>query len=329
MASTALAALKTLSAKLGSNPLLVQAAGGNTSLKSDDTMWIKASGTWLKNAENQDIFVPLNLLALGKALQNDSPACESCTDFVRHEINASGLRPSIETSVHGLMPQKVVLHVHCVNTISIAIRKNAEALLATALQGFNWTFVPYARPGLDLSRAIRNAITLNTNVLVLENHGLVVAAASVAEAERLLEKVTKALQRPRRKIATANLEKLMRIAEGTNYRVPLDDGCHSFAMDRTMCKLASENVYYPDHAVFIGQQIPKDFSANPPAIAIPGAGVLVHKAAKLAVEPMLRCLSDVFARLDAKAKLKALSTQEVAALMDWDAEKYRQGMRLQ
>ena len=37
------------------------------------------------------------------------------------------LRPSIETTVHALMPQRVVVHVHCVNTIAWAIRSDAEA----------------------------------------------------------------------------------------------------------------------------------------------------------------------------------------------------------
>ncbi len=53
--------LRTLSAQLGADPLLVQAAGGNTSIKQDGTMWIKASGTWLMDALSKDIFVPLNL----------------------------------------------------------------------------------------------------------------------------------------------------------------------------------------------------------------------------------------------------------------------------
>ena len=98
-------ALRHLSAKVGSDPLLVQAAGGNTSIKDEGVMWIKASGTWLRDAEAKDIFVPLDFVRLSAALAADDPACESCTDFVRQDINPLGLRPSIETSVHGLMPQ--------------------------------------------------------------------------------------------------------------------------------------------------------------------------------------------------------------------------------
>mgnify|MGYP000008442979 CR=1 FL=1 len=130
--------LRALSARVGSDPLLVQAAGGNTSLKDDGVMWIKASGTWLKDAAARDIFVPLDHAAILAALAKNDPACESCTSFVRTDLNSTGLRPSIETTVHALMPQRVVVHVHCVNTIAWAIRADGEQRLAEKLKGFDW-----------------------------------------------------------------------------------------------------------------------------------------------------------------------------------------------
>ena len=181
--------LRRLSARAGSDPLLVQAAGGNTSLKSDGVMWIKASGTWLKDALTRDIFVAVDHAALMQALARNDPACETCTDFVRTDLNASGLRPSIETTVHALMPQRVVVHVHCVNTIAWAIRSDAADRLSERLAGFAWAFIPYARPGLPLAGAIAERLRPGVDVLVLGNHGLVVAADTVAAAEALLDRV--------------------------------------------------------------------------------------------------------------------------------------------
>ena len=60
--------LRSLSARAGADPLLVQAAGGNTSLKDNGIMWIKASGTWLKDAETRDIFVAVDHQAILTAL---------------------------------------------------------------------------------------------------------------------------------------------------------------------------------------------------------------------------------------------------------------------
>jgi rhamnose utilization protein RhaD (predicted bifunctional aldolase and dehydrogenase) len=207
--------LRFFSARIGADPLLVQAAGGNTSLKQNGTMWIKASGTWLRDALVRDIFVPLDHGAIARALAAGDPACETCASFVRSEINGGGLRPSIETTVHALMAQAVVIHVHCVNTIAWAIGADAKARLAERLSRFDWAFIPYARPGLPLAGAIAERLRPGVDVLVLGNHGLVVAADTVAAAQSLLAAVTAALARPVREVADPEISSLQRLCAGT------------------------------------------------------------------------------------------------------------------
>jgi len=319
--------LRSLSAKVGADPLLVQAAGGNTSIKSDGTMWIKASGTWLRDAAAKDIFVPLDLGRLDAALKADDPACESCTDFVRQDLNPLGLRPSIETSVHGLMPQRIVVHVHCVNTIALAIRSDAEALFANKLKGFNWAFVPYARPGLMLSRAIRKAYRPGVDVLILGNHGLAVAADTVAEAEKLMDRVVAALAVSVRDFGKPDVSALEKAAAGTGFRLPHDPECHAIALDAESCVAACNKVFYPDHVVFLGTSIPSELGSDAVAAALPGLGVLVNASAKPSIEPMLRCAGDVFRRLPPGATLRSLTEHEIDQLLNWDAEKYRQTMK--
>ncbi|MEO0633779.1 MAG: class II aldolase, partial [Pseudomonadota bacterium] len=51
---------RALSARLGSDPLQVQGAGGNTSIKDGAVMWIKASGTQLAQANTEEIFVAVD-----------------------------------------------------------------------------------------------------------------------------------------------------------------------------------------------------------------------------------------------------------------------------
>jgi rhamnose utilization protein RhaD (predicted bifunctional aldolase and dehydrogenase) len=319
--------LRNLSARIGADPLLVQAAGGNTSIKQDGVMWIKASGTWLKDADTKDIFVPLDLAALDVALAVNDPDCEACIKFIRTNLNPSGLRPSIETSVHGLMPQAVVLHVHCVNTIAWAIHENAKTLLAEKLAGENWAFIPYTRPGLMLSKAIQQNIRPDTNVLVLGNHGLVVAADTVLGAEVLLRKIIGKLERPTRAAVKPDIKGLVDVSEGTNYQPATNPETHALAFDAVAVEIGVENVFYPDHVVFLGTKIACSFAENAPAILLHSKGILIHKRAKPAVEPMLRCLSDVFRRVEANAQLRALTPEEIDQLLNWDAEKYRQTLR--
>ncbi len=316
--------LRSFSARVGADPLLVQAAGGNTSLKHDGLMWIKASGTWLKDATARDIFVPLDHQAILDALQHDDPACESCTAFVRTDLNVTGLRPSIETTVHALMPQRAVVHVHCVNTIAWAIRSDAEERLADKLNGCNWAFIPYARPGLPLATAIAARLKPGIDVLVLGNHGLVVAAPTIAEAEALLDRVVTAVRRPVRSAITPDRDALLRLCAGTRYQPAQYDETHALATDSLALSRGRDKVFYPDHVVFLGVGVATDFTTGAPLVAIPGQGVLIRKDAKPAVEPMGRCLAGVMRRIEDDDPLVALTDADIGKLVNWDAEKYRQ-----
>lgn len=326
------AALRDLSQRIGADPLLVQAAGGNTSLKDNDVMWIKASGTWLTEARDKDIFVPVALDALRDALKRDDPACETSVDFVRSDLNATALRPSIETTVHALMPQRVVLHVHCVNTIAWAVLRDAEARLSPRLDGLAWRFIPYARPGLPLARAIAARLEPATDVLVLGNHGLVVAAETVAEATALLERVVARLSRLQRKAPKADLGVLSARCAGAPYRLPADPVVHALATEPANLAFARQGTLYPDHIVFLGPGVTvlaaEDSAARmvAPLVLLPGAGALVRTDARSAVEPMARCLADVVSRIAQGDEMKPLTPDDEAMLVNWDAEKYRQSL---
>lgn len=325
---TEFAVLKKLSARVGADPLLVQAAGGNTSLKHEGAMWIKASGTWLRDAESKDIFVPIIHEALLEALARNDPACEACTDFVLADLNTTGLRPSIETTVHALMPQRVVVHVHCVNTIAWAIRSDAEHRLAGKLQDFNWAFIPYARPGLPLANAIVTCLKPKIDVLILGNHGLVVAAESVAEAEALLGRVVKVLTKPVRAAVPPDLAALRLACRDKDYAPADSNETHTLATDALALERGRNAVFYPDHVVFLGVGVATEVESGRALVAIPGKGVLIRKNAKPAVEPMARCLADVMRRVELDEPLIALDAESIDRLVNWDAEKYRQGLNV-
>jgi rhamnose utilization protein RhaD (predicted bifunctional aldolase and dehydrogenase) len=337
MRSAQFEALLDLSARIGADPALVQAAGGNTSIKEGGTLWIKASGLWLKNARSTDIMVPVALDLLLDALARHDPSAEKAQDYVIAERNPSGLRPSIETTVHALMPQKVVVHVHCVETIALAVQADGAAQVASRLGDIPHVFVPYARPGLPLARAIAERLEEDTCVLVLGNHGLAVAAETVDEAEALLAQVSRLLSASRRQAPVADIASLERLAAASRYGLPADAAIHRVATDLASCRIAAGGSLYPDHVIFLGRgsviAAPLDTAltieerldeAPPPAILFPGKGVLVLKAATAGALAMARCLADVTLRIPQGARLNYLTDDENAELLGWDAEKYRQ-----
>ena len=135
--------LKELSAKLGNDLSLIQASGGNTSIKLDGKLWVKASGKKLKNALNEDIFVSLDLIKI----LNELSINNSKKELNYKNICSSSLRASIETSLHAIMPYKVVLHTHSVDTIAITLISNSHNYLNKLMKDINWKFIPYYKPG--------------------------------------------------------------------------------------------------------------------------------------------------------------------------------------
>jgi rhamnose utilization protein RhaD (predicted bifunctional aldolase and dehydrogenase) len=339
---TEFAALRALSARVGANPLQVQGAGGNTSIKHDGRLWIKASGKWLAHAEAEDMFVPVRLRPVLDAVEAGLADAEKAELFVDQWLNPASLRPSIETTVHALMPQNIVVHIHCVNTIALAVQENAKTEAARRLAGFNYKFIPYARPGLPLARAIAEQLTEDTNVLILGNHGLVVAADTVAGADALLREVCQRLASPARVPPQFLPLDLERLALQSDYRLPLDPRAHGAATDPVSCEIAAGGSLYPDHVVFLGQgshiAMPRETAVfvkaealdaghpPPPSILFQGFGVLMRRDASPGADAMAGCLADVTARIGPGAKLRYLSKAEQGELLNWDAEKYRQDM---
>jgi rhamnose utilization protein RhaD (predicted bifunctional aldolase and dehydrogenase) len=265
------------------------------------------------------------------------PACETCNAFVRRDLSELALRPSIETTLHAVMPQRVVVHVHCVETISIACLSDAAERLAAPLSGLNWTFVPYIRPGASLGRSIADHLAAGTNVVILGKHGLVVAGDSVSEAERLRAEVSRRLARLARAPPMADRAGLQ-AARGGGYFAAEDNRWHAIATDPISLAAARRGSLYPDHVVFLGPGIvtseagesaaaaARRYGRAVPLVVVPGAGVLLHEAATPGARALIRCLADVTCRLSVDDPVEPLRPEEEAQLLDWDAEKYRQSL---
>ena len=309
-------AFRALSARLGQNPLRVQGAGGNTSLKDGVVMWIKASGTELAQAEVADIFVAVDRNAAVSEARGES-GDGSCKTTVLDP--ASTLRPSIETTFHAALDWPVVAHTHSIATLAHAVSATGLAVAGDKLAGLPFVCVPYAKPGLPLTREIVARIEPSTQIILLANHGLVVCGADVSATAALMEEVEARLNLPARD--TAHIPT----------KVPPDGfdwAAESWlACDATATARVTAGSYYPDHVVFLGPALPRsDHAGNPPAIVIEGQGVALRAGATPAQKAMLRCLSDLLARLPEDWTPRPIGPEAEAELLNWDAEKYRQAL---
>ena len=96
----------------------------------------------------------------------------------------------MEILFHALMPERFVLHTHP-TTVNALTCTSHGAEIAERLFGASVLWVPYTDPGLPLARAIRDVRlsheqrtgTPAPRVILLQNHGLLVAGDSAAEIE--------------------------------------------------------------------------------------------------------------------------------------------------
>jgi len=77
-----------LAARLGRDPLVIQGAGGNISLKRDDVMWVKASGTWMAEAMERSILIPIDTAAAPLASDDEAQLPNWDAEKYRQSLDA-------------------------------------------------------------------------------------------------------------------------------------------------------------------------------------------------------------------------------------------------
>jgi rhamnose utilization protein RhaD (predicted bifunctional aldolase and dehydrogenase) len=317
----------------------VQGPGGNISIKRDGVLWVKASGTWLADAGTRDLFVPVDLHLLRRAI---AERAEDPVGPARLDGGPTGLKPSIETTLHALLPHPVVVHVHSVATLALAIRPDGTEVLARCLGGLRWRWIPYHKPGITLTAVVDRAFAEHTaDILVLAQHGLVVGARDADTARRLIAEIEQRIAGPVRPAMPWDLSAMRTLAEDTPFRLPRHDEVHGLATDAVSLHRAIGGSLYPDHVVFLGPAATSIKAADlhpwlaehkrqhhdlPPLLLVEGLGALVRDDLDPGGEEMALCLALVLARVPDRAPLTYLSAAEVAELLDWDAERYRRSL---
>lgn len=172
--SDPLAELATLGRALG-GARWAQGAGGNVSVKTDDgELWVKASGTLLRDVATPRGHARASLALARRALEGDADA--------ERELFARDPRPSLETYFHAMGP-RVVAHVHGLGAMLYAC---SDAPYAARLKD-GVTSIPYARPGRGVALAIAQVMGAeDEHVCVLRSHGVVAYARTAERAIALL-----------------------------------------------------------------------------------------------------------------------------------------------
>lgn len=197
--------LVKISNALGIDKNLVQGGGGNTSVKVDDVMFIKASGTTLKKMTTRQGFVGLKYQTVFNFfnLDMDKLTHREIEYLMIKIFNESVIfnkkyRPSIETIMHCFM-DKYCIHVHPTLINAFLCSKNGKEKLEELIEKNNikvdYAFIEYTNPGYSLGFAIEDLKKQSKNniipkVVFLTNHGVLLHGNNVEELLNILNEIS-------------------------------------------------------------------------------------------------------------------------------------------
>lgn len=192
-----IARLIELSQEYGRNKRYVIGGGGNTSYKDASTIWIKTSGTTLAEMTEEGLaeLSRERLRTIATRTYSDDPLkreAEVKTDLFR-SLNKpeTRVRPSVETSLHELLPYSYVVHLHPTLVNGVLCSRNARSTILK-LFGESVLFVSYTDPGYTLFKKMESEIAHYTEhhgkapqIIFLENHGVFAAADTADEIRHI------------------------------------------------------------------------------------------------------------------------------------------------
>ena len=190
-----LEALESMSRKLGQDKNQILAAGGNTSYKKGNSIWVKGSGSELGNIDIQgfvecDRSILESNLSLTYSSDPDESFKQARLDLLSSMVDPEyPVQPSVETSIHVLLQSTYVAHTHPTLVNALTSSKNGEKIIDELFKE-EAIFIDYNYPGFALFSKVKKGIDqfreLNgkdPEIIFLKNHGIVIGGENTKEIQ--------------------------------------------------------------------------------------------------------------------------------------------------
>ena len=273
--------LAAISRRYGADPAWVLAGGGNTSFKTADKLYVKASGFALGTIEASG-FCEIDRARLDAIWTREYPGGKDAredaalADLMAARSPGETKRPSVETLLHGFFPQAYVVHTHPAIVNGLTCSQEGEAAF-TRIFGDEGIWVPLVDPGYTLAVAVRGIFDAYAarkgkapSFMFMQNHGLLVAAESpeaiVALSDAIVRKLAGAIAaagvgEPDQTPVIADSGETAAFAaalsgmagDGVSVQHRADAMILGFAADKASFS-AIARPYSPDHIVYAGHE---------------------------------------------------------------------------
>lgn len=341
-----------LSRYAGSRFDLIQAGGGNSSIKLDHhRMLVKASGCHLSEVEFEHGYAVVDYAVLATLLETPIQWCdedkhrrdENVSRLVRGATKPSGARASLEVFMHAVLG-RFVLHTHPIAVNIIASQsdwdKNFANLFPEAL------CIPYYTPGIELGLELSSKVKAFVSshgyfpeIIFLQNHGLIVSAETMGAVKGITEDVIGKCG-AWSNVDFSHYQAVTAIAEyvGDGSVAYLCEDRVIMDLLKSQRKLFSQQPISPDSFVYCGV-VPlvvdnlgetdaldvyrKTYQDIPKVISYQGRLYFIAKTIKKAREVEDVYKAHLLTLVSMKGRVSYLSHSELAYLGSWEAEKYR------
>ena len=350
----------------GANIEYVIAGGGNTSYKNNDFLWIKASGVALANISAEGFVCmdrqKLKIISEKKysthAAKRESEVKE---DLLQAIVENSGLRPSVETSLHELINFPFVIHTHPTLVNALLCSKQARKK-AFELFGEDILFIPYIDPGYILFKYVEESLNTyrkqkakDPKIILLENHGIFVSGESIEEVKGRYASIEKIILKSANRLLPALIEdafpfsfrEIINELYGENIELITANSIliNEFVKDAAAFQ-EIQTAFTPDHIVYckaryffvddtaddIKAELLKfkdQFGYLPKVVGIKGQGLLLLDDSPAGVEIVFELILNML-KISFYSRSfggsKPMTNEQIAFIENWEAENYRKKM---
>lgn len=317
--------LKKISKYCGERFDLVQAGGGNTSVKTiNNWLVIKASGYNLTSVDTKNGYVVMD----NKKLVHDIEL-NDVNDVLTYNIIGTK-RASIETFMHSIL-QKYTVHLHPVQVNRVLISNDARDIINKIYP--NSLVIDYLTPGIKVCDKIKELYS-GQKVIFLLNHGIIITSDKIQEVYELLEDILVKFEHEQQLSGFNRYKFTNNISSVINSKFNLDNVTY-LVEDSLINKYLIENkilfdtqVTFPDAVVYCGASKLYglkyiDKSAECPKIIIENNFVYITANSLAKCKDIEDVLKSELIIVDSEMNKNYLLDTEIGFLNNWDAEKYR------
>jgi len=311
---------------------LVQAGGGNSSVKIKDWMCIKASGVNMGNMNKSSGYVIID----NKIILEDIHL-EKTKDVTEYNVIGTK-RASIETYMHSIL-KKYTLHIHPIQINRILISKEAKNIINDFFP--EALIIDYVTPGIKLCNEIKNKYN-DENIIFLINHGIIITSYYYDEIYQLLETVITFFENKQQ----MNFEKYKftnNISSFINMNFSVENLSYLCENEKIMNYfeqkkyLFHEKWSFPDALIYCGIHVLflKEFQDiqlfyekynDLPKIIVIENSIYINAISLQKCREIEEVFLSNLMIIDSDFEKNYLSIQEIYYLNNWDSEKYRKNI---